>query len=35
MMSKQQQESAFKKFWNVPLDESEDTAAEVEESKIS
>jgi hypothetical protein len=35
MMSKQQQESAFKKFCNVPLDESEDTAAEVEESQIS
>ena len=35
MMSKEQQERAFKKFCNAPLDEIGDTAAEVEESQIS
>lgn len=34
MMSKEQQERAFKKFCNAPLDEIEDTAAEVEESQV-
>ena len=34
-MSKQQQESAFKKFCNAPLDESEDAACQAEESQIT